>query len=287
MLPLWLRKPLGRRAKLRKRGPPVRRAFCLQAERLEDRRLLATVKWIGGSGDWNTPANWEDDTLPIAVNRLPAAEDDAVIDVADVSVTHSIGSHTVKSLTINDPFTLSGGTLIVTGNLVQQNAKPFTMTGGRLASAMVVGGGGAVLAVSGGTLDGVTLGATIDGVSMAATIQSSSNFSVTGGLTFANGSVVDLGNQMSVIGDQTLGGDGEIRFRGAFSAIFPSGQTTFGPGLTVHRSDAGSATSQSALAPASRIGGRSARMPAARSAWLAAAPSPTLPAASWPPMEER
>ena len=28
---------------------------ALQFERLENRQLLATVNWIGGSGDWNTP----------------------------------------------------------------------------------------------------------------------------------------------------------------------------------------------------------------------------------------
>ena len=61
------------------------------------------------------------------VNRLPGSLDDAVINVAAaITVTHSTGTHTVQSLTINEPFTLSGGTLIVTGNLIQQNGTTFT-----------------------------------------------------------------------------------------------------------------------------------------------------------------
>lgn len=217
-----------------------RRLFLPQFERLEDRLMLATVNWIGGSGDWNTPANWQDDALPIPVNRLPGPDDDAVINVAAaVSVTHSSASHTVKSLTVNEPFTLSGGTLIVTGNLVQQNANTFAMTGGILRSAKGAGEGGAVLVVSGGTLDAVTLGATVGGVPTAATVQSSSpGFFVTGGLTFDNGSLVDLGNQMLLNGDQTLGGAGEIQFRAGAALIANTGQTTFGAGLTIHRADA-------------------------------------------------
>ncbi len=195
--------------------------------------LLAAVSWINPAGGaWELATNWSNGTGP-------GASDDAVIDVPAVTVTHSTGTHTVQSLTINNSFTLSGGTLIVTGNLVQQNANTFRMTGGTLRSATVVGGGGSVLVAAGGTLDGVTLGAAVGGVPTTATVQSSSNFAVIGGLTFANGSLLDLGHQMFVTGDQTLGGTGEIRYQGAFSAMYPSGQITFGSGLTIHRSDAG------------------------------------------------
>src|SRR4029079_7326530 len=44
-------------------------------------------------------------------------------------------------------------------------------------------------------------------------------------------------NQMTLVGDQTVGGDGEIRFRGGAGRIVSLNQTTFGPGLTVHCSD--------------------------------------------------
>ena len=174
------------------------------------------------------------------VNRLPGSQDEAVIDVASaITVTHSTGTHTVQSLTIYEPFTLYGGTLIVTDNLIQQNGTTFTITGGRLRGGSLVTSGGAVLNVLAGTLDGVTLGTTVSGTRLPATVQGTSGvFFVTGGLTLTNGSLLDLGNFMNLDGNQTLGGDGEIRFRGPNSGITNYFQTTFSSGLTIHRADA-------------------------------------------------
>src|SRR5262249_5706199 len=46
---------------------PARRASRVGAprfrpilEQFEDRTLLSTVTWVGGSGDWNTVGNWSD-----------------------------------------------------------------------------------------------------------------------------------------------------------------------------------------------------------------------------------
>src|SRR5438132_718667 len=86
----------GRRRKARSR-----QRFQPLLEALEDRILLSTVNWIGGSGDWSTVANWRDDAM---VNRLPGPGDDAVINVAGIAVAHATGSDTVGSLTVNDPF---------------------------------------------------------------------------------------------------------------------------------------------------------------------------------------
>src|SRR5262249_32723103 len=115
---------------------------------------------------------------------------------------------------------------------------------GTLRRGSLATSGGAVLVAGtaagpGGTLDGVPLGAALGGVPASATVQGNGSavFTVTGGLTFTNGSLVDLGNGMILVGDQTLGGDGEIRLRGAAAGITNYDQTTFGPGLTVHRSD--------------------------------------------------
>ena len=94
-LPLWLRNPIGLRTRSRKRSLSRRDLFHPLLEALEERVLPATVSWIGGSGDWNTAANWRDDAL---VNRLPGPDDDAVIDVAGISVTHTSGTHTVCHL---------------------------------------------------------------------------------------------------------------------------------------------------------------------------------------------
>jgi fibronectin-binding autotransporter adhesin len=173
---------------------------ALFMEQLEPRQLLANVFWIGGSGDWVVGANWS--------NGIgPGADDDAVIDVAGASVTHSTGSHAVKSLTIDNPFTLSGGTLVVNGNLLQQNANTFAITGGILESATVVGEGGAVLTAANATLDGVTLGATVGGLPLAANVQvNEGSITVTGGLTFANGSKLDLGTHLTLVGNRSTVG---------------------------------------------------------------------------------
>src|SRR4051812_26987529 len=103
------------RGKAPRRKKSIHRPLHFQS--LEERLVLATVNWIGGSGDWNTVANWSDG----ATNRLPGAADDAVINVAGITVTHAAGVHAVQSLTINDPFTLAGGALTVSGNLLAQN----------------------------------------------------------------------------------------------------------------------------------------------------------------------
>src|SRR5205814_1351957 len=93
----------------------------------------------------------------------------------------------------------------------------------------------------GGTLNGVTLGGTVGGVPASATVQDNDGILyVTGGLTFANGSLVVVAYGMSLYGDQTLGGDGEIRFRSGGDISAYDGNTTFGPGLTIHRADTGS-----------------------------------------------
>ena len=63
----------------------------------------ATVSWIGGSGDWNTAANWS------SAPALPGPDDDVVIDrPGDITVTHSSGSHSVKSLQTQGAIALSG-----------------------------------------------------------------------------------------------------------------------------------------------------------------------------------
>jgi hypothetical protein len=136
---------------------------------LEGRALLATITWVGGSGDWDNAANWRDDQM---VNRLPGPADDAVIDVPGITVTHSTGIDTVGSLTVNDAFTLSGGTLTISGTLVQ-NAILFTLSGGTLASATLAAGGTLTCATgSRTTLDGVTIDGVLDLVAKLCLAQS-------------------------------------------------------------------------------------------------------------------
>src|SRR5437660_1584416 len=78
----------------------------LGVEILEERVLLSVVNWINpAGGDWGTAGNWLDATT--LINHVPGVNDDAVISVVPaVAVTHSTGTDAVKSLAMNDPFTL-------------------------------------------------------------------------------------------------------------------------------------------------------------------------------------
>src|ERR1019366_8269919 len=68
----------------------------------------ATVTWIGPSGDWNTAANWSSSP------SLPGPNDNVVIGAGpSITVTHSSGTHTVNSITNEQTFVLSGGSLSV------------------------------------------------------------------------------------------------------------------------------------------------------------------------------
>ncbi len=231
----WFKRPsqpvqAGRRPAKQKRGLPVR----VVLEALEDRILPSQVNWVGGSGDWATPSHWSNYN-PVLGTGGPGSGDDAVIDVAGISVTHSTGAATVKSLTVTDDFTLSGGTLTVSGALSSTNT--FTLSGGTLDGATVQSG--TILTALGrtNTLNAVTL----DGVLDQAT-NTNSTVSVTGGLTL-NG-VIDLGSAngstdgaLVFSATETLGGSGSLLFgANQFNTVsIPAGQTlTVGPNVTVH-----------------------------------------------------
>ena len=229
-LPAWMRRALALPVKRRGRNRPHHRLAYPLLEPLEVRIVPATVTWIGGSGDWNTVANWLDDAMN---NRLPGPDDDAVIDVAGISVTHSSGTHTIKSLTSNNPFDLSGGTLMVTGSLQEQNANAFTLSGGTLSGAIVAAATTITATSAHGTLDGVTIAGELDVIASQATAA------ITGGMTLDSGLVkVGWGNSISFSG--TLGGTGTVQFTDDNNQYFSSpgyvsaaGAMTFGPDVTV------------------------------------------------------
>ena len=102
----------------------------------------ATVSWDGGGGNnsWHTAANWSS-------NAVPGLNDDVIIDLpGDVTVVHSSGSTTVRSLQCQEGFQLLGGTLTFTsGSSVVNGAL-------RLGSgALVVRGGGTTFTGNGAT----------------------------------------------------------------------------------------------------------------------------------------
>jgi len=173
-LPHWLGSRFGRQssqnrfANVGRRGAR-RKNRPLWIESLEERLMLATVNWIGGTGDWNTVSNWSDGVI----NRLPVADDDVVIP-AGVTVTHSSGTHTVTSITDSGNFTLSGGTLIVDGSLAVSGT--FSLSGGTLQNATVASGTTVVMVSNTTTLNNVTVDGTLD---VTGTISS-------GGLTLSD-----------------------------------------------------------------------------------------------------
>lgn len=225
----------ARRRPIRTRGHGGRRQRPW-LEALEDRILLSTVSWTGGSGDWADASHWSDGS----VNRLPGPNDDAVIDVAGITVTHSTGSDTVKSLTSNDAFSLSGGVLTVTGNLQEENGNAFTLAGGTLARGTVTTA--TTIAAASGTLDGVTVNGTIDmtqadnasltildGLVLNGTLSvGKANASTLGVVTFGNGATAN----------QDLSGTGTVVFGLSSNALInddgSGGVLTIGSGVLIH-----------------------------------------------------
>ena len=67
----------------------------------------STVRWDGGGGDfdWNNRFNWDSDALPTGA-------DDVIIDVAgEITVSHSSGTNSIRSLQSQETLSLSGGSL--------------------------------------------------------------------------------------------------------------------------------------------------------------------------------
>ena len=112
---LAFRPPSRRRRHGDANSPGTRRraARRLLLERLEDRRLLATVQWISDAdGFWDDASNWADEQ---GAQRVPEAGDDVIIDRpdADVRVTFRSGTVAVDSLTSVESILVTGGTLTV------------------------------------------------------------------------------------------------------------------------------------------------------------------------------
>ena len=115
------------------------RASTPAIEALEIRQLLSTVNWINtSSGSWDVAANWSTSTVP-------GPSDDAVIDVSGVTVSIDSGNQSVKSLTADDPLSITGGSLTVASNSMIGGG--LEMTGG----ALTANGAGTLVTVTGTT----------------------------------------------------------------------------------------------------------------------------------------
>src|SRR5215469_3583263 len=211
----------------------------VRAEVLEARRLLAIVDWTGaGDGSsWSDAHNWS------SYPNLPSPTADVVINApANVTITHASGADSIHSLLSSNAFTLSGGTLTVSGTVEVDNA--FSVSGGRLANATVEPGSrgqGITFTSSAGTLDGVTVDSNLD-----LAMNNSASVSVVNGLTLNNATIyvgnaagstygyLDFGNT------ETLGGTGSVVFgksgSNALDETATASTLTIGPNITIRGS---------------------------------------------------
>ena len=196
----------------------------------------ALVVWTGGSGDWNTAGNW-------STGAVPGPTDDVMIGFGpSVTVTHSSGSHTVKSLTSDQVFVLTGGTLSVTNGLQVNN--PFILSSGTLQNTTVAANSGFSLIASnagGATLDGVTVNGVLDvGNSFNGGILTVTNGLVLNGTALVGNPANGWSGRMDFAGSQNLNGAGSVVFGNATSCnanllrVANGGSTlTIGNGITV------------------------------------------------------
>jgi hypothetical protein len=200
--------------------------------------IAGTVTWLGGSGDWGAATNWSTGTLP-------GANDDVVVGSgASITVTHSSGTDTVKSLTSQQAFQLSGGTLTVSGTVQVNNT--FTLAGGTLARATVLQGtgGSSVVVNYYGVFDGVTMNEALDvGGGVSGAILTVTNGLVLNATALVGGTNGSTYGAISFAGNQALGGSGAVVFgtyngwgSGSANALFLAyGGTSLviGSGITI------------------------------------------------------
>ncbi|MGO9469242.1 MAG: hypothetical protein ACLQVF_34380, partial [Isosphaeraceae bacterium] len=155
-------------------------------EWLERRVVLSSISWINpNGGDWDTPANWSNDEVPMAA-------DDVTITIAVSNpITHdAVNADSVDSVTSDDPIVLAAGSLSIAS--ASTFSSTVTLSGGTLAGGPITMTDGATIVgtynnANGGTLSGVTLDGTLD---LATNIGA--NVTVKGGLTL-NGTIA-IGN---------------------------------------------------------------------------------------------
>src|SRR5262249_8245310 len=113
----------------------------LLLEALEPRLAPALFTWDGG-GDgttWADPGNWDSP----GNNLLAGAADDAVINVAgDITIVHDAGTTSIRSLNSSEAITLSGGSFTLSQNSTIDDT--FTVAGGtlNLPGSLTLGGTG-------------------------------------------------------------------------------------------------------------------------------------------------
>ena len=144
---------------------------------------------------------------------MPGPSDAVVIPAGpSITITHSTGADSVSAIVCGQPFNLSGGSLSVSTTFQINN--PLTLSGGTLLDASVSVTNGASLVVTSGTLYGVTVDGTLD---VGNSVGGGVSLTVLDGLTL-NGTML-VGNPsggswgvVSFTGSQVLGGNGTVVF---------------------------------------------------------------------------
>src|SRR5262249_39089182 len=161
------------------------------------------------------------------------------ISTANVTVTHSSGSHTVHSLSASGgTFNLSGGALSVGDSL--QGSDTFNLAGGTLSDATVAPEVNLRSSTSGGALRNVTLNGNLDPTggsgSQGAYLYLYDGLTLNGTLSLGNSAGTTWGDVYFET-SQTVGGSGDILLGGNggnYLGIEGTGKTVmFGPDLTI------------------------------------------------------
>jgi fibronectin-binding autotransporter adhesin len=172
-------------------------------ECVEDRTLLSSVSWIGGSGDWDTASHW-------STGVVPGPGDDVTIDVSSgITVTHSLAdTDSINNLTVSaaDTLSISAGSLSITA---------ASTIGGRLD-------------LTGGTLTGTGTITVAGAMTWSnATISGDSTLNAKGGLTISGASTNELldARTLNIGGTATWSGTNNITLSDQATVNIESGVT--------------------------------------------------------------
>ena len=209
-----------------------RQSFKPRFEVLEERALLATVTWIGASGNWNDGFNW-------STGSSPGPLDDAIIPdlLGTQIITIQPSGADVQSITSQEEVRMFGAGGIRVTQASAFNAG-FNITGG---SGSLRGGG--VITISGtsiwaGSSPSIGLSGSVSIRGVLAIDTSGGSFNVDGSLTAEGGSNIQFAgsNPLVLNGSLSTNLGGTFFLAGFGSVTNPSGTGTINNDGTLLRS---------------------------------------------------
>jgi len=197
-----------------------RSGFRPRSEVLEGRTLLATMMWASdASGDWDVASDWVNAANP-SDQHVPNASDDAVINYANITVTHdtsaadtvdslvsaanldiSSGSLTIDTTSASQPTSTVSGQFLLSGASLQVLSGNVNLTGGGTISGTITAVAGTNLQLNGQVLTTSSV-VSSDGFVEILDSTEAGSFQAAGGTTAQNtsftGTVVSLGSSLDV-----------------------------------------------------------------------------------------